>query len=66
MKSGEYFEKANICGVNFDPGICISTEYIHVKEYMTQPSFILQISIFVLKRKWPPLSWDMPYIKIIL
>ena len=48
MKSGEYFEKDNIYGVNFDSGICISMEYIHVKEYMTpQPSFILQISIFV-------------------
>ena len=35
MKSGEYFEKDNIYGVNFDSGICISMEYIHVKEYMT-------------------------------
>ena len=35
MKSGEYFEKANICDVNFDSGICISMQYIHVKEYMT-------------------------------
>ena len=35
-------------GVNFDSEICISMEYIHVKECMTpQPSFILQISIFV-------------------
>ena len=48
MKSGEYFEKDNIYGVNFYSGICISMEYINVKEYMTpQPSFILQISIFV-------------------
>ena len=30
--------------VNFDSGICISMEKIHVKECMTpQPSFILQI-----------------------
>ena len=48
MKSGQYFEKDNIHGVNFDSGISISMEYIHVKEYMTpKPSFILQISIFV-------------------
>ena len=48
MKSGEYFENDKIYGVNFDSGICISMEYIHVKEYMTpQPYFILQISIFV-------------------
>ena len=32
MKSGEYFEKDNIYGVNFDSRICISMEYIHVKE----------------------------------
>ena len=47
MKNGEYFENDNIYGVNFDTGICISTEYIHVKEWLLQPSFILQISIFV-------------------
>ena len=35
MKSGEYFENDNIYGVNFDSGICISMEYIHVKECMT-------------------------------
>ena len=27
MKRGEYFEKANIYGVNLDSGICISIEY---------------------------------------
>ena len=43
LKTGEYFEKANIYGVNFGSGICISIEYIHVKEYDPQPSFILQI-----------------------
>ena len=47
MKSGEYFEKDNIYGVNFDSGIFISMEYIHAIEYDPQPSFILQISIFV-------------------
>ena len=48
MKSGEYFEKDHIYGVNFDSGICISMEYIPVKEYIIpQPNFILQISIFV-------------------
>ena len=48
MKNGEYFEKDSINGVNFESGICVSMEYIHVKEYMMpQPSFILQISIFV-------------------
>ena len=35
VKNGEYFEKGNIYGVNFDTGICISMEYIHVREYMT-------------------------------
>ena len=38
-KSGEYFEKDNIYVVNFDPGICISVEYMHVKEYMTPTKF---------------------------
>ena len=48
MKSGEYFENDNVYGANFDAGICISMEYISVKEYITlQPSFILQMSIFV-------------------
>ena len=48
LENGEYFEKDNIYGVNFDSGICVSMEYIHVKEYMMlQPRFILQISIFV-------------------
>ena len=43
MKSGEYFEKGNIYGGNFDSGICISIQYIYVKECTTpQPSFILQ------------------------
>ena len=49
MKSGEYFEKADIYGVNFDSGLCISMEYIHVKECIPQPSFIPQISIFCVK-----------------
>ena len=49
LKSGEHFEKDNICGVNFDFGIYISMGYIHVKEFMTpQASFILQILIFKL------------------
>ena len=48
MKNGEYFEKKitfmSFYGVNFDSGIRISMEYIHVKEYIIpQPSFILQI-----------------------
>ena len=44
MKSGKYFEKNNIYGVNFDSGICISMQYIYLKECTTpQPSFILQI-----------------------
>ena len=48
MKSGEYFDKDSIYGVNFDPGVFISMEYIHVKEYYEpQPSFILQTSFFV-------------------
>ena len=49
MKSCEYFDdNINHNGVNFDSGICISIEQIHGKECMTpQPSFILQISIFV-------------------
>ena len=49
MKNGEYFEKDNIYEVNFDSGICIFMEYIHVKEYDPPPtsSFILKISIFV-------------------
>ena len=35
MKCGEYFEKDNMYGVNFDCGICIFKEYIiHVKECM--------------------------------
>ena len=38
MKSGEYFENDNIYGVNFDSGICISMENIHVKECMTPPT----------------------------
>ena len=51
MKSGEYLEKANIYGANFDSGICISMEYIHVKVYMTP---ILQISILCKNgNKWP-------------
>ena len=47
MKSGKYFEKDNICEVNFDSGICISMQYIYLKECTKcktpQPSFILQI-----------------------
>ena len=44
MKSGEYFEKDDIYGVNYDSGICISMQYIYVKECLTsQPCFILQI-----------------------
>ena len=43
MKRDEYFEKDNIYGVNFVSGICISMQYIYVKECMTPPpSFILQ------------------------
>ena len=44
MKSGKYFEKDNIYRVNFDSGICISMQYIYLKECTTpQPSFILKI-----------------------
>ena len=35
MKSGEYFENANIFGVNLDSVSNISMKHIHVKEYMT-------------------------------
>ena len=31
MKSGKYFEKDCIYGVNFNSGICISMQYIYVK-----------------------------------
>ena len=31
MKSGKYFEKDNTYGLNFDSGIYISMQYIHVK-----------------------------------
>ena len=40
MKSGKYFEKDNIYGVNFDSGICISIQYIYVKE-CTTPNQVL-------------------------
>ena len=58
MKSGEYFEKANIYGVNFDSGICISIEYIHVKEYVIPTQVLYFKSQFLCKNgnKWPPLS----------
>ena len=39
MKGGEYFENDNIYVVNFDSGICIFMEYIHVKEWMTPIKF---------------------------
>ena len=39
MKCGEYLEKDNILyEVNFDYGICVSMEYIHVKKYITTPT----------------------------
>ena len=38
MKSGKYFEKDNIYGVNFDSGICISMQYIYLKECMIPPT----------------------------
>ena len=66
MKSGEYFEKANIYEVNFDIGICISMEYIHVKEYMT-PNQVLYFTFQSLCKnwnKWPPLSWDMSLVTL--
>ena len=66
MKKGKYFEKDNINGVNFDSGICISMLYIYVEEFMTpQPSLYFK-SKFLCKNgnKWPPLSWDMPFIDI--
>ena len=49
LKSGEYFKKDSIYGVNFDSGIYISMEYIHVYKwiYDPKPNFLLQISIFV-------------------
>ena len=44
MKKGKYFEKDNIYGVNFDSGMCISMQYVYVKEFrISHPSFILQI-----------------------
>ena len=64
MKSRKYFEKYNIFGANFDSGICISMRCIYVKE-CTTPSQVLYLkSKFLCKNgnKWPPLSWDMPYI----
>ena len=33
VKSGEYFEKHNIYGVNFDPGTCISMEW-NITDYL--------------------------------
>ena len=51
MKSGEYLEKGNIYGVNFDSGICISMEYIHVKEYIIPNQVFILISIFVQKKQ---------------
>ena len=66
MKSGEYFETANIYGVNFDTGICISMEYVHVEEYMTPNQVLYFKSQFLCKNgnKWPLLLWDMPYAKL--
>ena len=39
MKSGKYFEKDNIYGVNFDSGICISMQFTYLKEYTTPTKF---------------------------
>ena len=52
MKSGEYFEKDNNYGVNFDFGICISMEYIQVKNTWPPHQVLYFESQFL--GKWPP------------
>ena len=58
MKSSKYFEKYNIYEVNFDSGICISMQYIYVKECTTPNQVLYFESKFLCKNgnKWPPLS----------
>ena len=46
MQSGNFLKKIKFYGVNFDSGICISMQYIYVKECMnSQPSFILCVKM---------------------
>ena len=45
------FFKDNIYGVNFDSGICISMEYIPVKEHMTPTKFLYFKSLLKKKKK---------------
>ena len=66
MKSGEYFEKDNIYGVNFDSGICISIEYINVISRIYDPNQFLYFKTqFLCKNgnKWHLLSRDMPIMR---
>ena len=52
MKNGKYFEKNIIYGVNFDSEICISMQYIYVKECMTPPTkFYTSILNFCVKTR---------------
>ena len=49
MKNGKYFEKDNIYGINFDSRICISMQYIYVKEctkfYTSSLNFYVKMGI---------------------